>query len=96
MGYAVPLAVGSTTTHYRTDQSRDVLAKYPLIDSSSVTYKTHDVSDSALNMETLNALYPDKISLRSELREENEGPISLHDFPDFIQPTKEYTVNLGW
>jgi len=96
MEYAAPLVVGSTTMHCRTDQSRVESAKYPILENTSITYKTHDVPDGTFNMETLNTLYPDKIPLRSELRKENEGSISLHYFSDFIQPSEEYTVDLGW
>ena len=96
MEYAAPLVVGSTTTRCRTDQSRVVLAKYSLLERILATYETHDVPDSTLNMEALDTLYPDKIPLGSKLGEENEGSVSLHNFSNFIQPAKEYTIDLGW
>ena len=64
-------------------------------EASLMTYESHNITDSPLDMKTLNTLNPHQVALGTKLWEQNESAVRLHDFPDLIQAAQQDTVDLG-
>lgn len=60
-----------------------------------MTYESHNVANSPLNVESLNTLDTDQVALSTKLWEQNESAVRLHDFPDLIQAAKQNAVDLS-
>lgn len=59
------------------------------------TYQVHHVSNSSLNVKSLDTLDPNHVALRSKGWELYERAIGLHDLLYLVQSTQQDTVNLG-